>query len=465
MQFLWKYIDVLAGKGLSAGIIAELLLYTSASLVPMALPLAILLAALMTFGNLGENYELTAIKSAGISLQRIMAPLTFLVAAISLLAFFFSNNVMPYSNLKMRSLIYDITQKRPSFQITEGVFYDGIEGYSIKIGRRDSRTNILYDIKIYDHTEGKGNVSVTIADSGFMKMTSDSNLIFTLYHGYSYNELAHDRRVRNRNTYPHRRDKFEKQDVVFSMTGFNFSRTDETLFKTGYQMMNLDQLAKNKDSLLIEFDKGRRMFYRDMVTTNYFRTDLKVRRKNIGDTNIIKLPDSRFRVFNPDTAFLSLDLLSRQSIVSTSLNLARSAKSYVSSQKESFAGKVERMRRHEIEWHRKFTLSIACLIFFFIGAPLGAIIRKGGLGMPVVVSVLFFVFWYVISLTGEKFAREDIIQAYAGMWLSSFILLPVGIFLTYKATTDSAILNLDTYSRFFKKIGVFLKVNNLFTDK
>ncbi|MFN8207929.1 MAG: LptF/LptG family permease [Bacteroidales bacterium] len=186
MQFLWKYIDVLAGKGLSAGIIAELLLYTSASLVPMALPLAILLAALMTFGNLGENYELTAIKSAGISLQRIMAPLTVLIAIISLLAFFFSNNVIPFSNLTMKSLIYDISQKRPSFQITEGVFYNGIEGYSIKIGRRDSKTNILYDIKIYDHTEGagKGNASVTIADSGFMKMTADSNLIFTLYHGY-----------------------------------------------------------------------------------------------------------------------------------------------------------------------------------------------------------------------------------------------------------------------------------------
>ncbi|MFN8207928.1 MAG: LptF/LptG family permease [Bacteroidales bacterium] len=280
-----------------------------------------------------------------------------------------------------------------------------------------------------------------------------------------YNELAHDRRVRNKNTYPHRRDKFERQDVVFSMTGFNFSRTDETLFKTGYQMMNLDQLTKAKDSLLFEFDKGRRMFYRDMVTTNYFRTDLKIRRKNIGDTNIAKLPDSRFRKFNPDTAFLSLDLQARQNIISTALNLARSAKSYVSSQKESFAGKVERMRRHEIEWHRKFTLSIACLIFFFIGAPLGAIIRKGGLGMPVVVSVLFFVFWYVISLTGEKFAREDIIQAYVGMWLSSFILLPVGIFLTYKATTDSAILNMDTYSRFFKKIGTFLKINDLFAGK
>ncbi len=454
MQFLWKYIDDLAGKGLNAGIISELLLYTSASLVPMALPLAILLASLMTFGNLGENYELLALKSAGISLQRIMFPLIIMIILLSVMAFFFSNNVMPYANLKMRSLLYDVQQKRPEFQIREGIFYNGIDNYSIKISDKDNKTNLLTGIKIYDHTDRKGNIKVTIADSGYMKMTADSNLIMILYNGYSYNDIIpEDRRRRVEDSYPFRRDRFDKQEFVLPLSGFDFNRTDEDLFKSGYQMMNLDQLKKTVDSLKYSYTKIKDRFVREMIITNYLRSDMEFR-----DSFLQKdtLPDydasKKINKALPDTIYEALSIDEKKRVITQALNYTRAAKSQLSSQDENFYSKVKRIRRHEIEWHRKFTLSVACFIFFFIGAPLGAIIRKGGLGMPVVVSILFFVFYYVISLTGEKFVREDMIPAWQGMWLSSIILMPLGVFLTYKATTDSVILSTEAYTEFFKKV-------------
>lgn len=456
MQFLWKWIDDLAGKGLSVSVIAELLLYVSASLVPMALPLAILLASIMTFGNLGENYELTALKSSGISLQRIMSPLIIFVVGISLLAFFFSNNVMPYANLKMQSLLYDVTQKRPEFNIREGIFYNGIDNFSIKISHRDNRTNLLHDIKIYDHTEARGNVSVTTADSGYMKMTADSNLVFTLYNGYMYSELGGERTMRVHRTYPARRDHFERQDVVFSLSGFNLNRTDENLFKGGYKMMNLKQLTLTTDSLYSEYDETKKQFYKEVVVTNYFRTDPVYKKTLFKDTVIQR---DRETILNMDSIFENLDIPAKRSIITQALTLARATGGHVLAQKDNFLNKVRKIRRHEIEWHRKFTLSFACLVFFFIGAPLGAIIRRGGLGMPVVVSIIFFVIYYIVSISGEKFARESVMPAFEGMWLSSFLLLPVGVFLTYKATSDSAVLNIDTYLLFFKKIGKFLRIN------
>jgi lipopolysaccharide export system permease protein len=460
MQFLWKWIDDLAGKGLSISVIAELLLYVSASLVPMALPLAILLSSIMTFGNLGENYELTALKSSGISLQRIMSPLIFFVIGISLLAFFFSNNVMPYANLKMQSLLYDVTQKRPEFNIREGIFYNGIDNYSIKIGHRDNRTNLLHDIKIYDHTEARGNLNVTTADSGYMKMTADSNLVFTLMNGYMYSELTTDRNTRIKKSYPARRDHFDKQDIVFSLSGFNLSRTDENLFKGGYKMMNLKQLTQTTDSLYTEYNAAKKQFYKEVVVTNYFRTDPVYKKTLFKDT--VVLHRARLKSLNMDSLYESFDMQGKRTLITQALNLARATSGHIVAQKDNFLNKTRKIRRHEIEWHRKFTLSFACLVFFFIGAPLGAIIRRGGLGMPVVVSIVFFVIYYVVSISGEKFARESVMPAFEGMWLSSFLLLPLGVFLTYKATSDSAVLNIDTYLIFFRKVAKFLRLNEIF---
>ncbi|NOQ27271.1 MAG: LptF/LptG family permease [Bacteroidales bacterium] len=488
MQFLWKYIDDLAGKGLEWTIIAELILYASARLVPMALPLAILLSSIMTFGNLGEHFELTAIKSAGVSLQKFMTPLIFLAVLISIGAFYYSIYVIPYTNLKMHSLIYDVRNQRPELQIKEGMFYNGIEGYSIKIAQKNYKTDLLQNIMVYDHLENRNNVKVTVADSGYMRMTADEqNLILTLYNGYSYEEIKESRSKRKKDkNYPHQRQNFDKQVVVFKLTGLDFSRTDEDLFRNHYQMFSLNQLEYAKDSLIIEYNKLINRFSKNILTTNYFKKETSLSNSRKGDGNIIakNKRDDGFsankiqpnvnkdtiktdsiiitpQTFNLDSIFNIQKIKSKSDAINHALTYARTTQNNINNSKKQFKSKAERIRRHQIEWHRKFALSFSCLVFFFIGAPFGAIIRKGGFGTPVVVSVLFFILYYVIMISGEKFAREGILLPYVGMWLPSFILMPLGIFLTYKATTDSGLLNADSYVLFFKKLfnKIFKKSN------
>ena len=513
MQFLWRYIDDLTGKGLEWTVIAEIIMYASARLVPMALPLSILLSSIMTFGNLGENFELTAVKSAGVSLQKFMSPLIVLTVIISIGAFFYSEYIIPYSNLKSFSILYDVKNQRPELQIKEGMFYNGIDGYSIKIAKKDYKTNLLQNLMIYNHSDNKENVEVTIADSGYMRMTADErNLILTLYNGYSFEEVKESKQNRRKKDriYPHRRNIFEKQTVIFELSGLDFNRTDEDLFKNNFQMLNLRQLEYAEDSLRKQYQDIIFKFKENAIRSNYFkkervlfreieleldvdrhdRTIAKVNRRNrvlknsslkkidsSGDNfnkynsdSLIHLQedinkeeknDSLIRnayVFDVDSVFYAQKRSDRESVLQYALTYARAAQNNITSSKKHYNYKAERIRRHQLEWHRKFALSFACLVFFFIGAPFGAIIRKGGFGTPVVVSILFFILYYMISIAGEKFAREGVIPAYIGMWLSSFILMPLGIFLTYKATTDSVILNSDTYLLFFKKIfSRFLK--------
>ncbi len=481
MQFLWKYIDDLAGKGLEWTVVAELMLYMSAQLVPMALPLAILLSSIMTFGNLGENFELTAIKSAGVSLQRFMSPLIYLTVLICVATFFYSDYVIPYTNLKTNTLIYDVKNQRPELQIKEGVFYNGIENYSIKIAEKDYKTNLLKNIMVYDHHDNQENVNVTIADSGYMKMTADEkNLILTLYNGYSYEELKENKSGSRKNsrTYPHRRQNFEKQEIIFELTGFDFNRSDENLFKNHFRMLNLEQLNYAEDSLELQLENQARNFRKTIASSSYFKKEdilikdqerkkKQIKKKNIRKQKIIdrnnadstkiiitKPDDSPISEvpYNTDSIFYKQDNKIKESAINQALTFARAAKNNITNSKIQLNRKAELIRRHQIEWHRKFALSFACLVFFFIGAPFGAIIRKGGFGTPVVISVLFFILYYIISISGEKFAREAVMPPYIGMWLSSFILMPLGIFLTYKATTDSVILNTDTYLLFFKKL-------------
>ena len=512
MQFLWRYIDELVGKGLEFKIIGELLFYASSSLVPLAMPLAILLSSLMTFGNMGEYYELTAMKSSGISLRRIMLPLIILVIFISFGAFFFANNILPYTNLKMKSLLYDVRNQRPEVQITEGVFYNGIDNFSIRINRKDPVTNMLYDIKIYDHTANKGNLSVTLADSGRMKMTADRrNLVVTLWSGYTYSEIEEKRRKRERN-YPHRMDRFGEQRIIIEMSGFELLRSDESIFRNSYTMLNLSQLQRACDSLQGELDRKSRQFYSSMIMNNFFKMSTQFQKRLANpDARMIPLshpssPPSGTRVISPeksshgkraadltkplqknqatvtkepaghppltditdsvlskkpillvhnfDSLFLSYNSEKQKNIVKYALNNTSMNQYSVVSTSSNLTFDMRYLRRHEIEWHRKFTLSLACLIFLFIGAPLGAIIRKGGLGMPTVISTLLFILYYIISLTGEKFVRESVLTAFQGMWLSSFILIIAGVFLTYEATNDSAILNLDAYIAWFRdKLG------------
>ena len=456
MQFLWKYVDDLVGKGLTIDVLAELLLYASATFVPLALPLAILLASLMTFGNLGENNELTALKASGISLWQIMYPLILLMGVVSVLAFFYSNVSLPYYNLKFRSLLFDIQQHRPELQIKEGVYYNGVEGYTIKIGRKNYKTNLLYDLKIYDHTQNMGNTSVTIADSGTIKVTADNRtLIISLYSGETYVDMPEERRRSySARSYPFRRDRFKQQVITIPLEGFDFQRTQEALFRNNYQMMNLSQLKYSVDSMNREINGDIVALKANLTTSNLYPVKIfNAVNKNLVDT----LPPIKdFR----NVRFLYYYLLNtrseKSSVISMALSEARGVRSTLSTEAEVRRSKMIRLRKHEIEWHKKFTLSLACLIFFFIGAPLGAIIRKGGFGLPVVVSVLFFVFYYVISITGEKFAKEGIVAPIAGVWVSSAILLPIGIFLTYKASRESSLFNIEVYLKPLNKVVNFV---------
>lgn len=451
MQFLFKYLNDLIGKGLELKIIAEFMMYLSTSMVPLALPLALLMAALMTFGNLGEFNELTALKSSGISLQKIMMPLIIVTVIISIAAFFFSNNVLPVANLKMRSLLWDIQHQRPEFQILEGIFYNGIEGYSIRIGDKSHKNGMLYDIRIYDHSNRHGNTYVTYADSGTMKLTADEQfLVITLYNGRSYEELQPEKQNRRDYTYPQRRDKFQEQVLTIEMKGFELNRTDESLFRGNYNMMSLAQLRHFEDSItsdINEITKGLNTTLNKSTYVEYRRA--RARRTNSeGDTLAVK-----YITLNTDSFFNALPDNQKRQVTSQAITQARSSLNYVTTSYVNSDSKIRRLRRYQIEIQRKFTLSFACFIFFFIGAPLGAIIRKGGLGMPTVISVLFFLVYYIISLSGEKFVRESIISPFQGMWISAVVLFPIGIFLTYKAATDAAIMNMETYSNFIRKIN------------
>jgi lipopolysaccharide export system permease protein len=459
MQFLFKYINDLIGKGLEFKIVGEFMLYLSTSMVPLALPLALLMAALMTFGNLGEFNELTALKSSGISLQRIMMPLLIITILLSIGAFYFSNYVLPVANLKMRSLLYDIQRQRPEFQILEGVFYNGIEGYSIRIGDRNHKSGILYDLRIYDHTKKHGNTNVTYADSGKMKLTEDERyLVITLYNGRSYNELEPEKQNRRDFTYPQRRDKFQEQVMTIEMKGFELNRTDESLFRGNYNMMSLAQLRHVEDSILTDVDEINKGLINTLNRSTYvnFRRAIGKPNPNPGDT----LKPSVL-VLNADSLFRTMKNTHKIQVTTQAITQARSSLNYVTTSFVNTDSKIRRLRRYQIEIQRKFTLSFACFIFFFIGAPLGAIIRKGGLGMPTVISVLFFLMYYVISLSGEKFVRESMVSPFQGMWISAAVLLPIGVFLTYKAATDAAIMNMETYTNFFRKITRFFRYYRL----
>jgi len=453
MQFLWKYIDDLVGKGLEWKVIAELLFYATANLVPMALPLSTLLAALMTMGNLGENNELLAMKSAGISLPRIMSPLIFITVMISVSAFFFSNNVLPYTNLKITTLLYSVKQQKPELAIRDGVFTPLNDVYSIKVGERDPKTSLMHRIMIYDHSKNEGNVIITYADSGYLKVTSDEKrLIATLYSGNTYEEMQEKTSTRKSSNriYPSTKQKFQEQIITFELQGRGLQKSDEDLFKSSAQTMNLHQLEIVKDSLNKQLQSREKSFQKGLLSN--------IKQRN-GNRNTGIDTKKRFRL-SGDSLYNSINNFEKQRVIEVALSNVRSIKSYISSTTDELVSKGKYIAKHKIEWHRKFSLSFACFVFFFIGAPLGAIIRKGGLGMPVVISVLFFVLYYIITITGEKFARELMWQPAAGMWLSSFILLPLGAFLSYKASTDSVIMNSDFYIEAFKKAVRFNKRMN-----
>jgi len=439
MQFLWKYIDELVGKGLEWYLVAELLFYASANLVPMALPLAILLASIMTFGSFGEHYELVAMKSSGMGLMRIMQPLLVVTLLTSFTAFLFTNYVWPKANLEFAALLYDIRHKKPTFDISEGVYYEGIDGYVIRVGEKDKDSKGLRDILIYDHTKRDGNPHVIRAESGRMELSPDQNmLIFSLKNGISYEEVDGE-------TKPHMMSAFAEEVIRFDLSGFKLERSDKDIFKDNYQMLNLIQLEEAIDSQYVEMDKREAELKRSVIS----KTQL--------DVSAIKLPANA-----DDSAYLAgyveFKKKYQTAIVESAISQLRGNKSTVSGRAMVINSTEKNIMRHLIEWHRKFTLSIACIILFFIGAPLGAIIRKGGLGLPVVISVLFFLAYHITSITFEKLAKQGEMEPGIAMWLSSIILLPIGFYLTYKASTDSGLLDMETYSKAFEKFLIKVRL-------
>lgn len=432
----------MVGKGLEWTVIVQLLIYVSASLVPMALPLSILLSSIMTMGNLGENYELVAFKSAGISLKRILRPLAFVVFLLSILAFVFSNYLLPIANLKSKSLLYDVKEQKPTMDIQPGIFSNSLDDYSIRVRDKKIIEDVehLYDVLIYDHTSGDGNRIVIVAKEGIMTQSQDKKTMnLKLIDGYSYEE-NNDNRNRD---FPHMRSKFGEQLIRFDLSQFSLSRTDEDLFKSNYKMLNLKQLDAAIDTL----SKLKNKHFTS------FKSGFKKSSLLYNNNNKAKKEINYFeRSVEIDSLFGQMSYNKQKQVLITATNLSRNAKSRLSSVVEDMYNRTKYINYHKIYWHQKLTLSFACIVLFLIGAPLGAIIRKGGLGMPIVISVIFFLIFHILSITGEKMSKEGAMPVVQGMWMATMILLPIGLFFTYKATSDSSFFRLDNYLENFKKL-------------
>lgn len=429
MQFMWKYIDDLVGKGLEFSQIAELIFYASARFVPLALPIAMLLTSVMVFGKFGENYELVALKASGISLARILFPLTIFVIIICYASFLFSNYVMPIANMKNGSMIYDIQKKKPALNIKEGIFYNELEGFSIKVAEKDASDKRLKDIIIYDHTKKNENTKVIIAESGIMKLTKNEKFLeLILFNGHSYIDIS-EKNKNNKNEY--RTTKFKENLIRFDLSSFSEIKNSEKLYKGHYAMLNNKQLNYAIDSLNIKYELKKDV-YNLGITSNYL-TELENKNSSYSSEYLSNKTSKQYRL---------------------AINKLKSIKTRIKSKSDDLKYRKIIITKHKIEWHRKINLSIACLLLFLVGAPLGSIIRKGGFGLPVLVSVLFFIIFHVLSMIGEKAAKDLSMQAYEGMWLTNGIFTLIATVLIYKASNDAQLFD---FSSIQSKINQFIK--------
>lgn len=443
MQFLWMEIDEIIGKGLPYGSIIKFFFYAWLSLVPLALPLAILLASLMSFGNMGERLELLAMKSAGISLFRIMRTQTVFIALISIGAFVFSNNVIPVAQKRMWALTFSIRSKSPELSIPVGEFYSGVNGLKIYVRGKNRDTGAMTDVMIYDFSKGFANASVTTADTVFVKMTEDKmNLKFIFINGETFENMTEDNTF-NSDGVPYRRETFKRREVLIDFDA-NFNVMSEEFLEEQHVAKNVVRLTHDIDSIKVVQDSLKVSYGKTLVEDKYFNHSFR-------ESDPAKLA-AISEICNADSLFLRMRYDQMCRVAKAMSNNVKMAKSDVEYNRAVIDEADSYYLRHAVEWHRKFTLSFACLIFFFIGAPLGAIIRKGGLGMPVVISVLMFIVYYIIDTSGIKMAQEQVIPIWAGLWVSSAVLLPIGVFLTYKAATDSALFNAEAYKKLWEEI-------------
>lgn len=464
MQFLWKYIDQLVGKGLGMDVIGELFFYAALSMVPMALPLAILLASLMTFGNLGEKFELTAMKASGISLIRVMAPLMAVVGMLAVGAFFFQNDVLPKAQVKMWTLLFSVRQKSPEVEIPENVFYDQIPGYNLLVKEKNKETGMLYDVMIYDVNRGD-NVTILLADSAQMAMTPEmSHLYLHLFEGEQFENLR-EQRTSDRNV-PFRREAFLDKQILIPFDA-NFNRLDEQGMRQQYVGKNIVELHQSIDSIGHRVDSIGDMFSRDLrrdASLVLPQPDLAAAARTDGSVDeyaVKRQEDLRKRAeelaqatrpLSIDSVLGSMPPAQAAQLIGQAIGISREHQNVNEFKSLTMDEEKRSIRRHEIELIKKYTLSVACIIFFFIGAPLGAIIRKGGLGTPLVVSIFLFLIYYIFDNTGYKLARDGRWPVEAGIWLSTMVLAPLGAYVTWKAMNDSSVFDGDRYRNFFRRV-------------
>ncbi len=445
MQFLWKYLEDLVGKGLDVFIIFKLLFYTLFVLVPLTLPLAVLLSAIMSLGNMSENLELTALKASGISFLRTLRPLLIVSILMSGMAFVFSNYAMPWATLKQKTLLRDIIDKKLEVNIQEGIFFTEIEGFSIRVGKKEKEDGKLKDVLIYKQSV-KGNTHVIKAHSGRMSITPNSRfLLLDLYDGNSYEEILDKKKKTRRRRemdgeMPHQKTYFEHQRFRFDLSSFQLTLNDEDRFKDKAIMMSLSQLSSIEDSLqrryLSAYDEIPKRLQSnlrfDLIDSTYSSVDTPA--IAIGEwANVLKLQDEA----------VILDMATNE--VNNTISRLRTSYSKIKDREKKY-------NRNQIEWHKKFTLSYACLVLFLVGAPLGAIIKRGGVGLPVVISLIFFIIYYILSIYGEKSVIKSEMNSFFGLWLANICFTPFGILFMYNSATDSSMFDSDSYKLLFRRV-------------
>jgi len=444
MQFLWRYVDELVGKGLEISVLAQFFFLSALTLIPLSLPLAILLAALMTFGNFGERYELLSMKAAGIPLLRIIRPVVILCVFLGAMSFFFQNIVGPKAQKKLWTLLVSMKQKSPEVDIPEGIFYSDIEGYNIYVKHKDRDTGILKDMLIYNFSDGFDNARIIWASEGKMELTADKGHLFLhLYDGEQFENLKSQSAI-SKNV-PYRRETFREKHVLIEFDT-QFNMVDGSFLDRRSDIKNMNEIAEAVDSIQCYADSVGRSIYKDAMQTTY-RTTTTLPKKETDET-----AEQQTALINTDSIFNAMTSTEKLSTLTTTGNRINSLvsdwtmKSYLTKDADGS------IRGHISDWHKKITLSLACIIFFFIGAPLGAIIRKGGLGMPVVISVLIFVVYYIIDSGATRVGKSGEMNVALGTWMSTIILAPLGGFLTYKSNKDSVVFNIDVYLAFFRKV-------------
>ncbi len=442
MQFLWRYVDELVGKGLEVGILAQFFFYSALTLIPLSLPLAILLAALMTFGNFGERYELLSMKAAGIPLLRIMRPLIILCVFISGMSFYFQNVVAPKAQMKLWTLLVSMKQTSPELDIPEGVFYSEISGYNIYVKKKDRDTGVMQDLLIYNFSDGFENARVIWASEGKMEMTSDKkHLYLHLYNGEQFENLK-SQTISSKNV-PYRRETFREKHIIIEFDG-GFSMVDGGFLSERSDSKNMAEISHSIDSLSFRADSIGRSMFNEIKLSIYSP-------QSLSKTDSIKVVKKELpSIINGDSVFNTYTLAEKEEALANAYNQTNKLASDWGVKSIQVTDTDKNILRHKTDWHKKITLSLSCLMFFFIGAPLGAIIRKGGIGLPVVISVVIFVLYYIIDSGSTRVARSGEMNIVLGVWMSTLVLMPIGIFFTYKSNKDSVVFNAELYLGVFK---------------